>query len=118
MKYPKFIVLKNLQGQIEIRFGFVEYHNDLIEESDNKLAKKCIGGGLFEIVDQKKEIWLYGRSEEYGKVNLNILKNIKLDDKNINDLQIIDKSYFQSDIDYFERTTKDFNNYKLIVKDF
>jgi len=118
MKFPKFIILKDIQNQIEIRFGFVEYHHDLIKETDKNHAKKCIGGGLFEIVDGRKEIWLYGESEEYGRVDLNILNKIKLNDNHIYDLQIIDKEYFQTNVDYFKRVNKDLAKYKLVIKDF
>ena len=118
MKYPKFIVLRNLQGNIEIRFGHVELHRDLINESDKKHANKCIGGGLIEIVDSKKEIWFYGQSEDFGRVDEKILNNIKLTQDNYDELDMVDKICFQANVDHFNKVTKNFTKYKLIVKNF
>lgn len=118
MKYPKFIVLRDLQGIIEIRFGLVEFHSYLIKDDDKKHAKKCIGGGLIEIIDSRLEIWLYGSSTDFGKVDEKILSNIKLTNENYKELDFVDKNYFQKNTDYFNKETKDFKKYKLIVKNF
>jgi len=118
MAYPKFIVLKDFQNSIEIRFGFVEFHSDLIKEDDKKHGKSCIGGGLFEIVDHIKEIWLYGSSTDFGSVDKRILDKIKLTKDNISTLENIEKDNLQADIDYFKRVKKDLSKYKLVIKNF
>ena len=111
MKYPKFIVLKDLQGNIEIRFGLVEFHSYLILPEDKKFSKKCIGGGLIELVDSKSEIWFYGHSDDFGRVEDNILNNIKLNSQNFYELQYIAENYFHTKV-------KDFLKFKFVVKDF
>ena len=114
--YPKFIVLQDLQGHTEIRFGLVSFHSDLIEPTDKKHAKKCIGGGLIEIVDNLSEVWYYGSSTDFGKVDDKILNNIKLTSDNYIQLNKLDKEYFQKNVDYFKKENKDFSKYKFVVK--
>lgn len=107
MKYPKFIVVKDIHGNYELRLGLVEFHSYLLEQSDKKNNIICIGGGLFEVVNSKKEIWLYGSSTDYGKVPHNILNKIQLNDDHIFCLELIE--------DY---RNIDFKGYKFVIKEF
>ncbi len=107
MKYPKFIVLKDFQNNIELRLGEVEFHNHLLEKSDKKHGKTCIGGGLFEVVEPKQEIWLYGSSTDFGAVDNRILSKITLNNEHIFALQLIEKY-----------SNNDFKGYKFVIKNF
>lgn len=49
-----------------IRIGIPFYHRDLISEREMRNGMTCLGGGLWYAEPQKKNIVLYGSSDEFG----------------------------------------------------
>ena len=67
-RYKKFIIVENWKtNKVEIRIGYPIYHADLIDKSDEKEGWKCIGGGVWDVNFDVKEIRLYGDSSDFGK---------------------------------------------------
>ena len=66
MKQLKFIVVENWkENKLEIVFGYVEFHRHLRKTS---MFEKILGGGKFCFDKEKKEVVLFGRSDDFGKV--------------------------------------------------
>ena len=74
-KYPKYVLLHNDRtDELFLKFGCVEFHKDLISESDKDDGWRCMGGGLFKPDFDRREIVLYGRSTDFGKPDSRLLK--------------------------------------------
>lgn len=126
MKYLKFIVVeKDKPGQYDLNCGFVEWHNDLMPKKPLNCRgpwrePNCLGGGLFEyneFNDGRKEVWLYGESTDFGKVNKNILQ--KAIDQNLNDFlweaaRAVERRYW---VEHNEDKDFDLDDCKVIIKD-
>lgn len=100
MKIKKFVVLKSpTDGSLQIRFGMVELHCDLFDES----RYKCIGRGKFSIDQENNTVELFDKSSDYGSVDINMYRNIHCD----------------SDLDGYKivQTYTDPLSYKNITKD-
>ena len=66
----KFIITKDWFGKnTELRIGYPIYHRDLLSKEDDKNHIDCYGGGRWDIDFEKKEIVLYGRSDDFGAPN-------------------------------------------------
>ena len=70
MRERKFIIVKN--DKSVIRVGYVLYHRDLLNkgERDNIVC----GGGKWDIYPEEKKIIFWGSSDDYGKYNINDVK--------------------------------------------
>ena len=71
MKFKKYIITKvPRSNDINFKCGFVEFHSHLATPQENASAKSLIlGGGMFEIDKDAKEIKLYGKSTDFGSVD-------------------------------------------------
>ena len=70
MRVKKYIIVETSNG-LQIRFGYVCFHKDLLNEHESPKIIK--GGGLWEIfeIDNVKTIILFGESFDYGKSSKN-----------------------------------------------
>lgn len=66
-RYKKFIIVKDLDGKLDLRLGYPIYHEDLIEKEDETNHIKCVGGGYWDLDFENKQIILYGDSMDFGK---------------------------------------------------
>jgi len=89
MKVPKFIICKK-QGLVGtfLRLGLVEFHKDLIF---NKNTETCLGGGMFEIDNSGKTLYLFDKSYDFGYPQFKNLKYVS------DDFDGFDIKYYPSD---------------------
>lgn len=82
-KQRKFIIVKDWSGKnIEIRFGYVFFHRDLLTKQDEKDHIDCCGGGMWNLDPETETITLFGRSDDFGMPKKeNIEKALKNMDK-------------------------------------
>lgn len=66
MKEKKFIMVDN-NGNLELRFGYVEAHKYLLTKNDIAKHNKCLGGGNWTVNEYTKTIILFGISTDFGK---------------------------------------------------
>lgn len=59
----KFILAKNSEGRIVLRYANVDFHNRLVYEKSDKAV---YGGGMFDFSQNGMTMVLYGRSTDYG----------------------------------------------------
>lgn len=64
MRQRKYILIRNKNGEIELRFGYPIYHRDLLDRKEN--PHDCLGGGKWCIDDADMSIILYGSSDDFG----------------------------------------------------
>ena len=64
MRQRKYILIRNKNGEIELRFGYPIYHRDLLNRKEN--PHDCLGGGKWCIDDADMSIILYGSSDDFG----------------------------------------------------
>ena len=65
MKFNKYIVTTDKNGRYGFCAGHVEFHRELA--SIDELSKGLVdGGGMFKVDEEKKQIVLYGKSEDFG----------------------------------------------------
>lgn len=70
MRLFKFIIVENTMPQMpkkELRLGYVEFHKHLLNQDDEKFKNNILGGGMFSINNNTKQISFYDRSWDYGK---------------------------------------------------
>ena len=66
-RYQKFIVIKDLYNNYDIRLGYHRLYSGLIYDSDKKKFKEIKGGGFWEIDFDNKEIHLYYDFTKFDK---------------------------------------------------
>lgn len=64
MKYEKYILVYE-SGMYDFRCGYVEYHAHLATDAERR-ANLIDGGGRFVIDENKKEVRLWGSSDDFG----------------------------------------------------
>ena len=70
MKQRKYVIVKDWNGKnIQIRFGYVFYHRDLMTRQDEKDHIDCYGGGSWNIDPVTETLTLYGKSDDFGIPN-------------------------------------------------
>lgn len=67
MENPKFIVTEDY-----LIIGYVEMHKDLASE-----GMEVLGGGWWHLDKENKNLYLYGQSFDYGRTNINKIRQIK-----------------------------------------
>lgn len=64
MRQRKYILIRNKNGETELRFGYPIYHRDLLNRNEH--PNDCLGGGKWCIDDADMSIILYGSSDDFG----------------------------------------------------
>lgn len=64
--YPKWIIENN-----QFRLGSVEMHRDLAKNKG-----QIHGGGFWHIDKENRELYLYGRSVDFGSCSINLLRKV------------------------------------------
>ena len=67
----KFILAKNSEGRIVLRYANVDFHNRMVYTSD----KAIYGGGMFDFSQDGMTMVLYGRSTDYGDPRFDEIKD-------------------------------------------
>ena len=79
-RVAKFIFVEQLsQGKFsnDLHFGYVEFHRELVPHYRDRYHQsepKVLGGGRFIVDRDKKQVILYGSSDDYGKCDRKQLK--------------------------------------------
>ena len=68
----KFILAKNSEGRIVLRYANVDLHYRLVYE---KSDKAIYGGGMFDFSEDGMTMLLYGRSTDYGVPRFDEIKD-------------------------------------------
>lgn len=68
MLYNKFVI----DGQGRLIMGRVEFHFELL----GGFGKKCYGGGLYEVDEDEKVVYLSGSSSDFGSPRFEHLKEL------------------------------------------
>ena len=67
----KFITYKNKDQELQLSFGNVQFHEDLLKQFPNTIERKdVLGGGWFHIDKELQIIILYGISVDFGSFQL------------------------------------------------
>lgn len=69
----KYILAKNSEGRIVLRYANVDFHNRLVYE---KSDKAIYGGGMFDFSQDGMTMVLYGRSTDYGDPRFDEIKEM------------------------------------------
>ena len=109
MKHPKYIIVKTGEDEYEFRFGYVEYHIDLLE--DKSEIKDCMGGGMYSFKNDKKILLLFGGSSDFGVPSEEVYRKAKIKQDYYYDfLAAINKR-----LNYIEEgEDNDIRNYKIV----
>ena len=75
MKVEKFVVIRDDKGMLQLRMGRVELHCDLFDES----RYKCLGGGRFYIDNENQTVELFGKSSDFGSIDISCRRDIHCD---------------------------------------
>lgn len=68
----KFVVIEDSKTKnLELRMANTDFHENMVPKGD-----RCLGGGLFKIEEETKTVLLWGKSEDFGKVDFSKLKKI------------------------------------------
>lgn len=99
--YPKFIIETDDQEGDCLIIGKCTYHKQLVTDKT-----KVRGGGWWNFNDNKTEIHLYGKSEDFGYAKfediLNCIKNKKVFSSSVLVRNISDRYKFFYRNDYYE----------------
>lgn len=65
MKQNKYIIVRNGRGGLAFEAGYVEFHRHLATD-DELMNREVVGGGLFRLDREGKNVVLYGSSDDFG----------------------------------------------------
>lgn len=70
----KWIINRNEDdSRYDFRLGHVDFHKDLAENQIDNI----IGGGYWHLDKENNILYLYGKSEDFGRVSIEQLRNAK-----------------------------------------
>lgn len=114
MKLPKYILIEKKPGELELIFGFVEFHFELLPKDCPD--KNCKGGGFWRFNPKEKQIILYGRSTDYGSPDKKLLNKVINDFYDFSDLEMLCWiAYRTKETDDIDNEFWNFNDYKIIA---
>lgn len=131
-RVAKFIFTEQLNHakfENDIHFGYVEFHRELVPHNRDRFRQtsepKVLGGGRFIVDREKKQIILYGSSDDYGKCNKKQLEKY-LEKNGANSLFDLERIEWMRHYREFERDDErrdsdndywNFSDFNFVVQD-
>lgn len=80
----KFVIVKNKYQEYILRYANIDYHYQMVYEND-----ECFGGGMFYLNEEKNQMELYGRSEDFGVPQFDKIKEKIHIDEELQGMKIV-----------------------------
>lgn len=80
----KFVIVKNMNNEFVLRYANIDFHKMMVHAGD-----EYFGGGMFFFNDEKNQMELYGKSEDFGAPQFDKIKEKIHIDEELQGMKIV-----------------------------